>query len=164
MGDSRKWWEEEGKFEEEKEHFHSGNDALSNQEAENRLKELKDKLDEFEKIREKLNSDLEIHPTEDPDIFEIKGPAVEALEKKLVALDNVDSPKHYTLFEHCDWNFPKEVSDLEAIDIIRASLTEEEFKGFCKGNILKYMLRHKHKNGDEDIAKVGKYQHYLTEM
>jgi hypothetical protein len=38
--------------------------------------------------------------------------------------------------------------DIECIDAIRAALTDEEWRGFCKGNVLKYVWREKHKGGD----------------
>ena len=43
--------------------------------------------------------------------------------------DMVNSPSHYQL------------DGLEAIDIIKASLTADEYLGYLKGNALKYMLR-----------------------
>lgn len=46
---------------------------------------------------------------------------------------------------------------IECIDAIRAALTEEEFRGFCKGNALKYCWRERHKGGAEDLAKAAWY-------
>lgn len=46
---------------------------------------------------------------------------------------------------------------IECIDAIRAALTPEEFRGFCKGNALKYVWRERHKGGDEDLRKAGWY-------
>lgn len=59
--------------------------------------------------------------------------------------DNVNSPSHYTQ------------GGVETIDFIRAKLTPEEFEGYCKGNILKYVSRASHKGGHEDLQKAGKY-------
>lgn len=59
-----------------------------------------------------------------------------------------DVPEHYVKGE------------IETIDAIRAALTPEEFRGFCKGNILKYIWRERHKAGDVDIAKAGDYIHF----
>lgn len=72
------------------------------------------------------------------------------LNEKLVN-DNVDSPNHYKL----------RGLEIEAIDVIRGALTEEEFRGFCKGNVLKYTIREGHKNGDEDLKKAKKYLEFL---
>lgn len=65
--------------------------------------------------------------------------------------DKVHSPKHYKL----------RGLDIEAIDVIRGALTEDEFRGFCKGNVLKYTIREGHKNGDEDLKKAKKYLDFL---
>ena len=60
--------------------------------------------------------------------------------------DVVNSPKHYTVGGH------------EAIDVIKAKLTREEFRGFCKGNALKYLMRANYKNKhDEDLKKADWY-------
>jgi hypothetical protein len=65
--------------------------------------------------------------------------------------DMVNSPPHYT------------TSGIECIDAIRAALTPEEFRGFCKGNALKYTWREKHKGGDQDLAKAAWYLNKLKE-
>lgn len=72
------------------------------------------------------------------------------LNEKLVS-DNVNAPEHYKL----------RGLDIEAIDVIRGALTEDEFRGFCKGNVLKYTIREGHKNGDEDLKKAKKYLDFL---
>lgn len=74
------------------------------------------------------------------------------LNEKLVS-DNVNAPDHYKL----------RGLDIEAIDVIRGALTEDEFRGFCKGNVLKYTIREVHKNGDEDLKKAKKYLEFLEE-
>ena len=74
------------------------------------------------------------------------------LNEKLVS-DNVNAPDHYKL----------RGLDIEAIDVIRGALDEDEFRGFCKGNVLKYTIREAHKNGDEDLKKAKKYLEFLEE-
>lgn len=49
---------------------------------------------------------------------------------------------------------------IECIDAIRSALTEEEFRGFCKGNILKYVWRERYKGGDSDMVKASDYISY----
>ena len=49
----------------------------------------------------------------------------------------------------------------ECIDIIRAVLTEEEFRGYCKGNCIKYIFRCEAKGGEEDIRKALQYLRFL---
>ena len=58
--------------------------------------------------------------------------------------DNVNHPAHYT------------EGKIECIDYIQDKLTEE-FRGYIKGNVLKYITREKHKNGDEDLRKAKWY-------
>jgi hypothetical protein len=58
--------------------------------------------------------------------------------------DNVN-PAHY------------KVGGIETIDYLRAKLTADEFRGFCKGNAIKYLSRAEHKGRAEDYAKAGWY-------
>lgn len=74
-------------------------------------------------------------------------------EEGNLKFDKVNSPNHYKL----------RGLDIEAIDVIRGALTEDEFRGFCKGNVLKYTIREGHKNGDEDLKKAKKYLEFLEE-
>jgi hypothetical protein len=66
--------------------------------------------------------------------------------------DPVNNPKHYAI-----------APGVEAIDIIKASLTPEQFKGYMLGNFLKYRLRAGDK-GDlqQDIDKSNWYRGKLT--
>ena len=53
----------------------------------------------------------------------------------------------------------------EAIDVLKNSLTEDEYKGFLKGNILKYQLRlGKKDNVDKEIIKIKDYQAELNNI
>lgn len=63
--------------------------------------------------------------------------------------DAVLQPKHYMQGSH------------ECIDEIRAMLSPEEFRGFLKGNVIKYRYRANLKNGKEDLAKADNYAYYL---
>lgn len=60
-------------------------------------------------------------------------------------MDNVNHPSHYT------------EGKIECIEYIEDKLTLEEYRGYIKGNVLKYITREKHKNGDEDIRKAKWY-------
>ena len=66
--------------------------------------------------------------------------------------DNVNNPSHYN------------TGDIECIDGIRASMTEEAFKGYLKGNTQKYIWRYSYKNGLEDLEKARWFLDYLIEM
>lgn len=52
---------------------------------------------------------------------------------------------------------------IECIDAIRACMSEEEFRGFCKGNAIKYLWRAEYKGGSEDYQKARDYMNYLLE-
>lgn len=50
---------------------------------------------------------------------------------------------------------------IEPIDLMRENFSKEEFTGFLQGNVLKYMLRYKDKNGVEDLKKAKTYLTWL---
>lgn len=52
---------------------------------------------------------------------------------------------------------------IEPIDLMRENFSKEEFAGFLQGNVLKYMLRYKDKNGVEDLKKAKTYLTWLIE-
>lgn len=68
--------------------------------------------------------------------------------------DPVNKPAHYNL-NH---------KGIECIDAIEAALTPEEFRGYIKGNVLKYTWREKYKNGLEDNKKAVWYANKLVEV
>ena len=43
-------------------------------------------------------------------------------------------------------------------------MTPDEFKGYLKGNIMKYVTRYQFKNGVEDLKKSKWYIEKLTEV
>lgn len=65
--------------------------------------------------------------------------------------DSVNQPAHYAS------------GDIECIDAIRASMSIEEFQGFCKGNVQKYVWRWRQKGGVEDLQKARWYLERLIE-
>ena len=65
----------------------------------------------------------------------------------------VSNPKHYELGN----------TGVEAIDVIEAVLTKEQYIGYLRGNLLKYHLRANKKNGDEDLQKADIYSGWLVE-
>ena len=48
--------------------------------------------------------------------------------------------------------------------IMEAVMTNEEFIGFLKGNIIKYSLRAGRKDGSDDAGKALHYMQKLNEM
>lgn len=50
----------------------------------------------------------------------------------------------------------------EVIKILKAVLTPEEYQGFCKGNVLKYVMRAGKKGGPPMVpVDLGKGRNYL---
>jgi hypothetical protein len=64
--------------------------------------------------------------------------------------DNVNHPDHYTS------------GGVECIDGIRAALGDG-FPAYCAGNVIKYVWRHRHKNGVEDLKKARVYLDWMIE-
>lgn len=54
--------------------------------------------------------------------------------------------------------------DIECIDAIRSALTPEEYRGFCKGNIIKYIWRERHKGHSKDIEKAYDYLTWIMKQ
>lgn len=67
-------------------------------------------------------------------------PEVEALKAEYV-----NHPSHYNQ------------GKVECIEALESALTPEEFRGFCKGNALKYLWREKAKGGAQDLEKAKWY-------
>ena len=53
--------------------------------------------------------------------------------------------------------------DIECIDAIKASMSLEEFAGYCKGNVEKYVWRYKYKDGLKDLEKATVYLRWLSD-
>jgi hypothetical protein len=53
---------------------------------------------------------------------------------------------------------------IETIEAIRSQLTTDEFRGYLKGQIWKYLSRHREKNGFEDLKKSKWYMDYLIKF
>lgn len=65
--------------------------------------------------------------------------------------DDIHSPPHYEV-----------APGLEAWDVIAATLTEDELRGFCLGNIIKYRLRAGAKGDPKNcLAKADWYRNKL---
>ena len=64
---------------------------------------------------------------------------------------NIENNKHHQLWE-----------GTQSLDIMKKVLTDEEYKGFLKGNILKYQLRLGKK--DDPAKEVQKINDYAKEL
>ena len=52
---------------------------------------------------------------------------------------------------------------IQAMDVMKAFMPPERYAGFCQGNIIKYILRYKRKNGVLDLEKCRDYLNELIE-
>lgn len=59
--------------------------------------------------------------------------------------DYVNQPEHYTK------------GGIECIEAIDASMTADEYAGYLKGNVLKYIWRYRDKGGLESLKKAEWY-------
>ena len=66
--------------------------------------------------------------------------------------DAVNHPSHYNRYSR------------EVIESIKGLCTPEEFRGYLKGNIIKYSARYPDKGGIQDIDKLAKYTQFLKEF
>ena len=94
---------------------------------------------------------------EGPSVGYVDGPGgleyVDPFDIKKEPVDEVNNPKHYT------------VGGYEAIDVIRAKLTPEEYIGGLKWQILKYTMRANYKgHHDQDCEKATWYANELVDF
>lgn len=68
-----------------------------------------------------------------------------------MSFDNVEKPAHYNQ------------SGIECIQAIEASMSKDQFCGYLKGNIQKYIWRYEYKNKIEDLKKAQWYLNKLIE-
>lgn len=64
--------------------------------------------------------------------------------------DIINQPSHYTYGE------------IEPIEYMKAKMSDEEFRGFLKGSVIKYISRAGHK--DNELEDYKKAQYYLTRL
>ena len=73
-----------------------------------------------------------------------------SLEDFPPSFDNVNNPLHYNK------------GGVECIDAIRAALGSELFQGYCNGNTIKYLWRHRYKG--KPLEDLRKAQFYLERL
>ena len=52
----------------------------------------------------------------------------------------------------------------QPIELMYEGMTSEEFRGYVVGNVIKYILRYKEKNGVEDLEKAKVYIGFLQSV
>jgi hypothetical protein len=86
------------------------------------------------------------------DVETLYHPLLNDYKPKADYTDPVERPSHYT------------AGNIECIDAIKAATTQEEFEGFLRGNVLKYLWRCNLKsNKTEDLNKARWYLNRLIE-
>ena len=66
------------------------------------------------------------------------------------SVDNVNNPQHYNS------------GNIECIEAIAESMSNEQFRGYLKGNCMKYLWRYDYKGkAAEDLQKAGWYLNKL---
>lgn len=65
-------------------------------------------------------------------------------------MDKVNKPAHYQ-------------GAIECVAAIESAMTKEAFRGYLKGNVMKYIWRYDRKNGVEDLEKAQWYLNKLIE-
>lgn len=96
------------------------------------------------------------------DVIFVKNNDVTLLEHRFTSNDDVYEYVN-TLYSSLSEKQEKRYKHggIECIDAIRACMSEEEFRGFCKGNVIKYLWRAEYKGGSEDYQKARDYMNYL---
>lgn len=83
--------------------------------------------------------------------FEEKNKPITSVPEKVI--NDIVKPNHYKITINGQ--------TIEVMDILKAILTPEEMRGFNKGNIIKYILRERNKNGIADIKKCKQYAEFM---
>ena len=70
----------------------------------------------------------------------------------IISGDSVKHPRHYT------------TGKIECIEAIKESMTRPEYRGYLKGQVMKYIWRYQHKGKPlEDLQKAAQYLDWLIE-
>lgn len=94
-------------------------------------------VDKFDEVLETVDTD-ELAPSKEEDMVN--------------KFDVVEKPAHYAN------------RSIEVISYVKDNMTEEMYKGYLEGNVLKYISRYKSKNGLEDLKKARYYLERLIEL
>lgn len=109
-------------------------------------------------------------------MFEIKGEIddVESVEDEFIKVaegfhamsgglnEAIEDPRGDIGPDPTNPNYYKQAS-IELIDFMEETSSPEAFQGYCKNNVLKYVVRYKNKNGVEDLNKAMWYLQRLIE-
>jgi len=82
----------------------------------------------------------------------VKGELLDNHMKTLEGYNNINSPSHYNQ------------GRIECIDAIEAASTKEEFEGYVRANVLKYVWRFRSKDNIKDLRKASWYLNKLINI
>ena len=113
-------------------------------------------VDEYLKDQKSLFPELEEEEFEISELFDdiedVWDESVESLLEVVPKTDYVDSPLHYGQ------------GTIECIKYIEDFLSRDEYTGYLRGNIAKYLHRWRYKNGVEDLKKAQWYLEALVQQ
>ena len=99
----------------------------------------------------KIEAWMKVAHDEDSELWEDE--SLEDIIARQDEEDMVGAPRHYN------------TGNIECIDAIEESMSSVAFKGYLKGNCMKYLWRYDYKGKQvEDLQKAGWYLNKLTEM
>jgi hypothetical protein len=70
----------------------------------------------------------------------------------MMEADEINSPVHYN------------TGSMETIDLIREGMSNDEFLGYLKGNVLKYICRYRHKHKENPVKDLMKARWYIEKL
>lgn len=88
-----------------------------------------------------------------PKRFEIVTAGINKENTTDIATDLVNSPPHY-----------QSASGIECIEAIKAQMSDEEYRGYLRGNVVKYLWRYQQKGGKQSLEKARWYLDKLIEQ
>ena len=93
-----------------------------------------------------------------PEVTPEEREAMETLAKQLEAVaDKALASSHQVGGEHY------RAKTIQPWTAMESWMTPEQFEGYLRGNVIKYIARYKDKNGIEDVYKARHYLERLTE-
>jgi len=100
---------------------------------------------EWDKVNRKLREEI---------MDDVIGEARTAKRKTVVPIekDDVEHPAHYNN------------GNIECIEAIGEALSSEEFEGYLRGNVIKYIWRFRYKDGKKDLRKAKWYLEKLLSV
>lgn len=87
----------------------------------------------------------------EPPATHFDGPTQKELEDAAKRADAVHAPRHYCR------------GGVDCIEAIKASMSPEAYKGYLKGNCLKYLWRYDSRGGMQDLQKAEVYLGWLID-